>query len=59
MDMGWFWHFNGIPRDFQDQFIKQLWKKLKKIMSKHQTLTYLIESINEDKHVSYHHIRSV
>ena len=18
IDMGWFWHFNGIPRDFQD-----------------------------------------
>ena len=29
MDMGWFWHFNGIPRDFQDKFIKQLWDKVK------------------------------
>ena len=30
IDMGWFWHFNGIPRDFQDGFIKQLWEKVKK-----------------------------
>lgn len=30
IDMGWFWHFNGIPRDFQNNFIKELWKKVEK-----------------------------
>ena len=52
IDMGWFWHFNGIPRDFQDGFIKQLWEKIKKNYVKTPDIDLLIESINEDKHVN-------
>ena len=28
-DMGWFWHFNGLPRNTQQQFIEQLWATIK------------------------------
>tara|TARA_Y100000310_G_C20679033_1_gene814788 strand:- start:120 stop:875 length:756 start_codon:yes stop_codon:yes gene_type:complete len=29
VDMAWFWHFNGIPRDTQQNIISQLWDKIK------------------------------
>jgi len=29
VNMAWFWHFNGLPREHQQQFIQQLWDKIK------------------------------
>jgi len=29
VNMGWFWHFNGIPRENQQQFIEHLWSGIK------------------------------